>query len=88
MRELEIVQPEVLVVLGTVAGQSLWGTSFRVGKAQGQTCEYNGLPAVATIHPSAVLRARDSHSRQSMMDSLVADLRSAARLQKKKRPAA
>jgi hypothetical protein len=34
------------------------------------------------------LRARDEHSRHSMMDSLVADLRSAVRLQKKKRPAA
>jgi uracil-DNA glycosylase family protein len=81
MRELELVHPEVVVALGAVAGQSLWGSSFRVGKAHGQVLEYNGLPAIATIHPSSVLRARDSHARRSAIDGLVADLRSAARLQ-------
>jgi DNA polymerase len=81
-RELELIEPDVLVALGAVAGQSLFGTSFRVGKAQGEVLDYNGRPVIATIHPSAVLRARDEHARHSAMDGLVADLRSAARLQK------
>ncbi len=80
LRELELVQPEVIVALGAVAGQSLWGSSFRVGKAHGQVLEFNGLPAISTIHPSSVLRARDSHARRAAVDGLVADLRSAARL--------
>ena len=88
LRELEAVEPEVLVVLGAVAGQSLWGSSFRVGKAHGQVLQFKGHPAVATIHPSAVLRARDSHARHSAMDGLVADLRSAATIQKRRHHAA
>jgi DNA polymerase len=83
LAELEAVQPDVIVALGAVAGQSMWGSSFRVGKAQGQTLEFQGRPAVATIHPSAVLRARDDHARHAAMDSLIADLRSAVRLQKR-----
>jgi DNA polymerase len=87
LQELETVQPEVIVTLGAVAGQSLWGSSFRVGKAQGAVCEFDGRPAIATIHPSAVLRARDEHARHSMMDGLVADLRSAARVARRHRAA-
>jgi uracil-DNA glycosylase len=82
LRELELVEPDVIIALGAVAGQSLWGSTFRVGKAQGEVLEFNGRPAVATIHPSAVLRARDEHARHAAMDGMIADLRSAARLQK------
>jgi DNA polymerase len=81
-RELELVKPHVIVALGAVAGQAMFGTSFRVGKSQGQVLEYAGHPVVATIHPSAVLRNRDEDARKAAMDGLVADLRSAARLQK------
>jgi uracil-DNA glycosylase family protein len=81
-RELELVQPAVIVTMGAVAGQSLFGTSFRVGKSHGEVLEYEGRPVITTIHPSAVLRARDEHARHSAMDGFVADLRSAVRLQK------
>jgi len=80
MRELEIVGPEVIVALGAVAGQSLWGSSFRVGENHGKVLEFHEMPAIATIHPSAVLRARDRHARRAAVDGLIADLRSAARL--------
>jgi DNA polymerase len=80
--ELSLVEPDVVVALGAVAGQSLWGPSFRVGAAHGNVLEFNGRPAIATIHPSAVLRARDGHARKVALDGLVADLRSAARLQR------
>ncbi len=82
--ELERVEPEVVVALGAVAGQSLWGPSFRVGAAKGQRLELDGRPAVATIHPSAVLRMRDADERRVAMDGLIDDLRRAAAL----RPAA
>jgi DNA polymerase len=81
-RELELVEPHVIVAMGAVAGSSLYGSSFRVGKSHGQVLEYGGRPVVTTIHPSAVLRARDDHARLAAMDGFVADLRSAARLQK------
>ncbi len=62
--ELAAVQPELLVCLGAVAAKAVLGTSFRVTKQHGQLLDPpDPLPPnmriVATIHPSAVLRAED-----------------------------
>ena len=62
-QELEVVDPQVVIALGATAGQALWGSSFRVGVARGKTLEFDARPAVATIHPSALLRERDSEVR-------------------------
>jgi uracil-DNA glycosylase family protein len=70
----------VLVALGATAGQSLFGPKFRVGAARGSDLELDGRPVVATIHPSAVLRARSSKERTESYSGLVADLRRAAEL--------
>jgi DNA polymerase len=78
--ELEKVKPDVVVALGAVAGQSLWGPSFRVGAAKGQLLDVDGRPAVATVHPSAILRARDGDDRRAAMAGLVEDLQRAATL--------
>ncbi|GAA1598136.1 UdgX family uracil-DNA binding protein [Kribbella karoonensis] len=57
-RELEIVKPELVVVMGSVAARSLLGTAFRVTKERGKRVELpGGRPAVATVHPSAVVRS-------------------------------
>jgi uracil-DNA glycosylase len=70
--ELAVVRPEVLVLLGATAAQSLLGRSFRVTRDRGRVAD-TGLAAtvVATIHPSAILRSPD---RDAMFDGLVADL--------------
>ncbi len=78
--ELEVVDPAVIVVLGATAGQALFGAKFRVGVARGQVLDLDGFPVVATVHPSAVLRAQDGPDRDELFDGLVADLRRAAAL--------
>ena len=80
LRELELVQPAVVVALGAVAGESLWGPSFRVGASKGKLLDFGGTPAVATIHPSAVLRQRDADARHEAMGGFVADLKRAESL--------
>jgi uracil-DNA glycosylase family protein len=90
--ELTTLRPEVIVALGATAGQALLGPGFRVTKQRGvplpcppldllgtrnaQVDEGEGR-IVATIHPSAVLRAED---RDAAYDGLLADLRVAAAL--------
>lgn len=82
--ELRVVRPAGVVLLGGTAGKALYGSSFRVGDARGRVTDWpEAMPApdpapwvVATIHPSAVLRARDD--REQAYDGLVADLRVAA----------
>lgn len=76
------VLPEdaVVVALGAIAGQALFGPEFRVGGARGGDLELDGRPVVATIHPSAVLRSRDSAERAQAYAGLVEDLRRAGSL--------
>ncbi|MBB4909930.1 UdgX family uracil-DNA binding protein [Actinophytocola algeriensis] len=75
--ELDTVRPDLVVLLGATAAQSLLGTTFKVTQERGKVVE---LPdraerAVATVHPSSVLRSDD---REAAYRDLVADLRSAA----------
>jgi uracil-DNA glycosylase len=77
--EIEALRPTVLVFLGASAAQAFLGRQFRVTEQHGQFVESTLAPFVtATLHPSAVLRARDEPSRTRMYDELVEDLRRAA----------
>ena len=59
--ELEVVRPRVLVCLGAVAAQALLGSQVKVTKDRGKPLESGLAPFVlVTIHPSAILRERDS----------------------------
>ncbi len=81
-QELELVRPEILVLLGATAAQSLLGTSFRLTKQQGQDLTGTGLAphVVATTHPSLVLRGPDPDVREQTRRRMVHDLQVVARL--------
>jgi len=56
------------------------GPAFRVSKQRGEMLKSSfGIPAVATVHPSSILRATDDESRDAAMASFIADLKVAAR---------
>src|SRR5215204_7035520 len=78
--ELTLVDPALIVCLGAVAAKSLLGTAFRVTQQRGQVLELAtpiGVRRVlATVHPSAVLRAT-GEDRSAAFAGLVADLRTA-----------
>jgi DNA polymerase len=76
--ELATVQPSVLGCLGATAAQAVFGAKFRVTKQRGQWSQLpSGVWALATIHPSAVLRA-DHDLRDEYFDGLVHDLETMA----------
>src|SRR3954454_2178585 len=73
--ELAVVKPEVLGSLGATAAQALLGRSFRVTRDRGRPVQSDLAPNVlATIHPSAILRA-DPATRESERAALVGDLK-------------
>jgi uracil-DNA glycosylase len=78
--ELAVVGPQVLVCLGAIASQALLGRSFRVTKDRGKAQTWGDYTVVATVHPSAVLRATDPDDRERLRASLVEDLVTAHRL--------
>ncbi len=77
--EIALVRPQVIVCLGATAAKSLLGSRFSVLKSRGVAQQTPWAEvAFATVHPSAVLRARrDQRERAERM--FVADLRGVAR---------
>ena len=79
--ELATVKPKLIVALGATAAQGLLGSGFRITQAHGKVQEAPGLPPIiATLHPSAILRAQTDEDRHSQMRILVEDLRVVAKL--------
>src|SRR2546421_8479586 len=78
--EIEAVRPRIIVLLGATAAQAVMGPAFRVSKQRGEVLNSPvGVPVVATVHPSSILRAADDESREAAMSSFIADLRVAAK---------
>ncbi len=74
LAELDAVQPKVVVCLGASAAKSLLGAKFALMKDRGKVMESPYAPRViATIHPSAVLRA-EGDSKRVLYDFIKQDL--------------
>jgi DNA polymerase len=79
-REIELVQPRVVVCLGATAAQALLGRSFKVTKQRGELFpQPAGHVITATVHPSSILRAPDTASRNSELAAFTEDLRQVAK---------
>jgi uracil-DNA glycosylase family protein len=74
--ELDVVKPSALVLLGATAAKALLGQGFRLTENRGRPLDSDLAElVVATIHPSAILRARDDASRQAQREAFTEDLR-------------
>lgn len=56
IRQLELINPKVIVAFGTFAAQTLLNTKTPIGKLRGEVHRYHGIPLVVTYHPAALLR--------------------------------
>jgi uracil-DNA glycosylase len=82
--EIRTVAPDAIVCLGATAAQALLGKDFRVTKQRGVFVKSNLAPYVlATVHPSALLRAPDEESRRAEYARFVDDLRTVAKALKR-----
>jgi uracil-DNA glycosylase family protein len=73
--ELERVKPRAVGLLGATAAKAVMGSGFRVSRQRGELLAVEFAPAaVATYHPSSVLRVQDDE-REEAFAELVADLR-------------
>ena len=59
-RQLEILQPEYVVCLGTHAAQSLLESGESIGRLRSKFFTYRGSKVIATYHPSYLLRTPDA----------------------------
>jgi len=74
--EISLIQPTALVCLGATAAQALLGPRFRVTQERGRFVPSSlARYVLATVHPSALLRAPDEETRHREMRRFVEDLR-------------
>ncbi len=79
--ERALVQPKLVVALGATAARSLTGKPVPINRLRGQVLPLDAdRKLVVTIHPSALLRIRDSDDKKREFIGLVDDLRLCAKI--------
>ncbi|MSU48320.1 MAG: uracil-DNA glycosylase [Opitutus sp.] len=71
--QIEVVNPALLVALGTTAAQGLLGFgSFKMlGDIRGKWHEFGGKPLMVTYHPSYILRSQSNRSKRLIWEDLL-----------------
>ncbi len=59
IRQIEIIQPRVLVALGKFAAQTLLGLQTPISRLRGHWYAYQGIKLMPTLHPAYLLRNPD-----------------------------
>lgn len=74
--ERELVKPELVVALGATAARSLFGRAVTIAKMRGKLHTLaDGLRAIVTVHPSALLRMTDKAAKAAATRRFVHDLK-------------
>lgn len=68
-RQIELIQPKIILVVGRIAAQNLLKTDTAIGKMRGNAYHYGDtkIPVVVTYHPAYLLRS-PSEKRKSWED--------------------
>ena len=79
--ERALVKPKLVVALGATAARSLTGKPVPINRLRGEVLPLDEeRKLVVTIHPSALLRIRDSDDKKREFAGLVDDLRFCAKI--------
>ena len=74
--EIRVIQPRVIICLGSTAAQALLGPKFKVSTQRGTFVPSPLAPLMtATVHPSSILRAPTDEQRHEEMARFIADLK-------------
>ena len=69
-RQLQMIQPQVIVTVGKPASSTLLGRNIAITRVRGIWQEWNGIPVMPTFHPAYVLRQYTRETRQAVWDDL------------------
>jgi len=78
--QIDVVNPDLLVALGSTAAQGLLGFgSFKaLGDIRGKWHEFAGKPLMVTYHPSYILRNQSNRSKRMIWEDLLKVMERAA----------
>lgn len=55
-RQIELIQPKLIVTLGKIASETLLGREATISSLRGKVHAYQGIPLIVTYHPAYLLR--------------------------------
>lgn len=56
VKQLQLLQPKLIMALGRIAAQTLLRTTQSLTNLRGKVHDYHGIPLMVTFHPAALLR--------------------------------
>ncbi|HYJ18594.1 MAG TPA: uracil-DNA glycosylase [Burkholderiales bacterium] len=62
-RQIELIQPKLIVALGKIAAQNLLGSDATISSMRGKLHTYLGTPLIVTYHPAYLLRTLTDKAR-------------------------
>jgi uracil-DNA glycosylase len=72
--EIDILKPELIVCLGSIAVQSLLGPKIKLLANRGTVVESSYGPCLLAVHPSVILRIEDTYEREAAYSAFITDL--------------
>lgn len=69
-RQLAVLNPKAICVLGATAAQAILNTKERIGKMRGEWFQWKNIPVMVTYHPSYLLRAYNAEAKREAWEDL------------------
>lgn len=69
--QIEIIKPQVLVALGSVAMEGLLGSVEPMSRLRGRWHEFQGIPLMATYHPAYLLRNQSLGEKRKVWEDML-----------------
>lgn len=63
LRQIELIQPKLIVALGKVAANNLLSTAASLGSLRGRVHDFHGTPLIVTYHPAYLLRTLEDKAK-------------------------
>ena len=63
LKQIELIQPRIILALGRFAAQTLLNTEESIGRLRGRVHQFQGVPLIVTYHPAYLLRTLPDKAR-------------------------
>jgi DNA polymerase len=63
LRQIELIQPKLIVAMGRFAAQTLLDTDASISSLRGRLHQYAGVPLIVTYHPAYLLRTLEDKAK-------------------------
>lgn len=70
-KQIDLIQPRVLVALGATAVEGLLGNTEPVGRLRGRWLDFKGIPVMTTYHPAYLLRNQSVVEKRKVWEDML-----------------